>query len=255
MADRFDAGGRRRLPADAVDAARCRRGAGALPLDGQARVVGAYQWIERRSSRCSGAGWRPSRWPRRRLMFDIYSQQHAWHAELWAERLPVLDGLDPATLTVPPERRGGPPARSCRRRSTRPGHRAAVGRRAGRPPVARCCGSWGWPGWCCPAWSPGYGAPPPPGRRRWPTRRCDPIPTFSGARRDRGRGRRPKRWSRPWSPTPRHRRGDRPPASASEEVLAGTGPGLVPWPAAIRLRRRAAGGLVGDPVPLTAPVN
>jgi hypothetical protein len=36
------------------------------------------------------------------LVFDIYSQQHAWHAELWAERLPVLESLDPATLTRPP---------------------------------------------------------------------------------------------------------------------------------------------------------
>ena len=45
-----------------------------------------------------------------RLLFDLYSRQHAWHGELWSERLPVLDGLDPATLDTPPERRGRPSA-------------------------------------------------------------------------------------------------------------------------------------------------
>jgi hypothetical protein len=36
------------------------------------------------------------------VLFDVYSQQHAWHAELFAERLPALDSVDPDTLVVPP---------------------------------------------------------------------------------------------------------------------------------------------------------
>ena len=30
------------------------------------------------------------------------SARHGWHAELWADRLPVLDGVDPEALTRPP---------------------------------------------------------------------------------------------------------------------------------------------------------
>jgi hypothetical protein len=77
-------------------------GAGALTLEEQSRVIGAYQWIERRLFEVTG-GWVASEpVAEARLMFDVYSQQHAWHAELWSDRLPVLDGLDPATLTLPP---------------------------------------------------------------------------------------------------------------------------------------------------------
>jgi hypothetical protein len=76
--------------------------AGALPLEAQARVIGSYQWIERRLFEVLG-GWVTSEpVDEAQLVFDIYSRQHAWHAELWAERLPVLDSMDPATLTLPP---------------------------------------------------------------------------------------------------------------------------------------------------------
>jgi hypothetical protein len=77
-------------------------GAQALTLEEQSRVIGAYQWIERRLFEVTG-GWVASEpVAEARLIFDVYSQQHAWHAELWADRLPVLDGIDPATLTLPP---------------------------------------------------------------------------------------------------------------------------------------------------------
>jgi len=76
--------------------------AGALPLEAQGRTVGSYQWIERRLFEVLG-GWVTSEpVDEAQLVFDIYSRQHAWHAELWGERLPVLDTLDPATLTLPP---------------------------------------------------------------------------------------------------------------------------------------------------------
>lgn len=77
-------------------------GAGALPLEMQARVIGSYQWIERRLFEVLGSWVTSEPVDEARLVFDVYSQQHAWHADLWAERLPVLDSLDPATLTLPP---------------------------------------------------------------------------------------------------------------------------------------------------------
>ncbi len=96
-------------------------GAGALGWEAQARIIGGYQWIERRLFEVLG-GWVTSEAvPEARLMFDVYSQQHAWHGELWAERLPVLDGLDTATLTLPPSTEvdrllsllaGGPPGQA-----------------------------------------------------------------------------------------------------------------------------------------------
>jgi hypothetical protein len=77
-------------------------GSAALTLEEQGRVIGGYQWIERRLFEVLG-GWVVSEAvAEARLVFDVYSQQHAWHAELWADRLPVLDSLDPATLTLPP---------------------------------------------------------------------------------------------------------------------------------------------------------
>lgn len=77
-------------------------GASALPLDAAARTIGAYQWIEQRMFEILG-GWVASEpIAEARLVFDVHSQQHAWHAELWADRLPVLDAVDPRTLTVTP---------------------------------------------------------------------------------------------------------------------------------------------------------
>jgi len=73
-----------------------------LGLDTHARLVGAYQWIERRLFEVVGSWTLSEPVPEARIVFDLYSQQHAWHAELFAERLPALDQVDPDTLTVPP---------------------------------------------------------------------------------------------------------------------------------------------------------
>ena len=75
---------------------------GAVPGEVQARLVGAYQWVERRLFEVLG-GWVSSEArPEVGVVFDVYSRQHAWHAELWAQHLPVRDGVDPATLAVAP---------------------------------------------------------------------------------------------------------------------------------------------------------
>lgn len=78
-------------------------GPAGLTLQDQARLVGGYQWVERRLFEVLGAWVGSEPVAEAQMLYDVYSQQHAWHAELLAERLPVLDSLDPATLTVPPD--------------------------------------------------------------------------------------------------------------------------------------------------------
>jgi len=98
--DRFDptalamGGG---VPADTVGP-----GGSALPLAVQARIVGSYQWVERRLFELLGSWVASEPVAEAQVLFDVYSQQHAWHAELFADRLPALDSVDPATLVLPP---------------------------------------------------------------------------------------------------------------------------------------------------------
>jgi hypothetical protein len=191
---------------------------GAIPLESQAGVIGAYQWIERRLFEVLGAWVMSEPVAEARLMFDIYSQQHAWHAELWAERLPVLDALDPATFMVPPSSEvdrllvllaGGEPGQTPAAGGTLP---RLVG-------LARVV---------LPRLIAGYGLH---------LRRIAPVAEGPVARslrlvvRDEIEG---------WQATETlvqtlvHRPHDIAVVTAHqqalEEVLAGTGPGLVPWP-------------------------
>jgi hypothetical protein len=73
-----------------------------LSLDAQARLVGSYQWVERRLFEVLGSWVASEPVPEAQVLFDAYSQQHAWHAELFADRLPALDSVDPDTLVLPP---------------------------------------------------------------------------------------------------------------------------------------------------------
>ncbi len=75
---------------------------GALSLEETARMVGAYRWIERRLFQIYGHWVGQETVPEARLFYDVQSQQHAWHAELWEERLPVLDSVDPDALSAAP---------------------------------------------------------------------------------------------------------------------------------------------------------
>ena len=54
------------------------------------------------SSRYSGSWVASEPVPEAQLLFDVYSQQHAWHAELFADRLPALDSVDAESLVVAP---------------------------------------------------------------------------------------------------------------------------------------------------------
>jgi hypothetical protein len=74
----------------------------ALSLDAQARLVGSYLWVERRLFEVLGSWVTSEPVPEAQVLFDVYSQQHAWHAELFADRLPALDSVDPDTLVLPP---------------------------------------------------------------------------------------------------------------------------------------------------------
>ncbi len=74
-----------------------------LPLEGLARLVGHYVWLERRLFEVLG-GWVPSTAdPRAKLAFQAHAGHHAWHAELWMERCPRLPHLEPRALVVAPD--------------------------------------------------------------------------------------------------------------------------------------------------------
>lgn len=77
-------------------------GAGALTLREVAVRFGAYRWVERRLFELTGAWAAAPGLPdaARVLCFEA-SAQHAWHAELWEARLPVLAGVDREELTRP----------------------------------------------------------------------------------------------------------------------------------------------------------
>jgi hypothetical protein len=69
--------------------------------------VGEYRWIENALYAVLGDWVSDMPVAAVQVHLEAQSQRHAWHAELWADRLPVLAGVDPAGLTVP-----SPPALS-----------------------------------------------------------------------------------------------------------------------------------------------
>jgi hypothetical protein len=73
----------------------------ALELGKAAELLGAYCFVERRLFELTGAWSVQVDPPRLAVHLDQVSQQHAWHAELWADRLPVLAGVDPTSLIAP----------------------------------------------------------------------------------------------------------------------------------------------------------
>lgn len=75
---------------------------GALSLREQMSLVGHYRWIEDRAFELLGSWVMDEPSEQARLLFDTQSQQHAWHAELFYDRLPVLDWVDRDGLSVPP---------------------------------------------------------------------------------------------------------------------------------------------------------
>ncbi len=72
-------------------------------LNSTARLVGAYVWLERRLFEVLGTvAARGGASPELPVLLDTHSRHHAWHSSLFAEHLPRIHGLDPASLVVSP---------------------------------------------------------------------------------------------------------------------------------------------------------
>jgi hypothetical protein len=76
--------------------------ASALDIHALQRLIGGYQWVERRVFEVLGSWVGNEVLPEARILLDAQSQQHGWHAELFAERMPVIDSVDPAAYVLPP---------------------------------------------------------------------------------------------------------------------------------------------------------
>ena len=75
-----------------------------LDLHQAAALVGAYCAIERRLFELTGSIATESEMvPEIQVYLDSLSAEHAWHAELWSDRLPVVNGIDALALVVLPE--------------------------------------------------------------------------------------------------------------------------------------------------------
>jgi len=79
---------------------------GPLPLGTGAALLGGYRWIEQALFELLGSWVGDVALPAVQVFLDGQSARHAWHAQLWADRLPVLTGVDPDGLTRPPEPAG-----------------------------------------------------------------------------------------------------------------------------------------------------
>jgi hypothetical protein len=65
-----------------------------MTLDETARLVGGHRWLEARLFEILG-GWVGSISDLdSKLLLDRHSQHHAWRADQWWDRLPVLAGVD-----------------------------------------------------------------------------------------------------------------------------------------------------------------
>ena len=76
-------------------------GAVSLPLDVTAALLGEYRWVETTLWSTLGAWVADLPLAGVQVHLDAQSMRHAWHAELFGERLPVRSGVDPDALSVP----------------------------------------------------------------------------------------------------------------------------------------------------------
>ena len=76
----------------------------ALSLVESGRMLGCYRWVELRLFEILGSWVVTETEPEVRVLFDVQSRHHAWHAQLWGERIPEVGGLiEPDLATVAPD--------------------------------------------------------------------------------------------------------------------------------------------------------
>ncbi|MGH9043274.1 MAG: hypothetical protein ACRDVP_00230 [Acidimicrobiales bacterium] len=72
-----------------------------LHLAAAGRLTGSYCAVERALFELTGAiAASEDLESRASVLLDSWSTEHAWHAELWAERLPQVAEIDPSSLVV-----------------------------------------------------------------------------------------------------------------------------------------------------------
>ncbi|MBV8463989.1 MAG: hypothetical protein JO368_11880 [Acidimicrobiales bacterium] len=70
-------------------------------MEQTAALVGRYRWVEHALYVLLGRWVQDAALPAVQVHLDAQGMRHAWHAELWADRLPVLSSSHPERLTVP----------------------------------------------------------------------------------------------------------------------------------------------------------
>jgi hypothetical protein len=73
-----------------------------MTLEETARLVGGHRWLETRLFEILGGWVGTTRDLDSKLLLDRHSQHHAWRADQWWDRLPVLADVDRDALVVPP---------------------------------------------------------------------------------------------------------------------------------------------------------
>jgi hypothetical protein len=73
-----------------------------VTLDEAARLAGGHRWAESRLFEILGSWVASTDDIEVKLLFDRHSQHHAWRADQWWDRLPVLAGVDREALVVAP---------------------------------------------------------------------------------------------------------------------------------------------------------
>jgi len=87
------------VTSEGAPAERAERGLG---IEDSGRLLGAYAWAEGRLFAVLGAWAADEGVPEAAVLFDALSRQHAWHASLFTDCLPLLPGLEPSAATAPP---------------------------------------------------------------------------------------------------------------------------------------------------------
>ena len=106
-----------------------------FPLGVTAALVGEYRWVEHALYALLGRWVEDAPLAAVKVHLDAQSMRHAWHAELWADRLPVLSRQQPRSSdgSLAAHRRGLPGARRVHTAYRRRCRRRKLRRSGGRP--------------------------------------------------------------------------------------------------------------------------